>query len=71
MAKRDAERQAVTVKELAERFDQEHIALRLKESTDKGCRRMLDRVIVPALGRHRVTEVTRTDIAKLHNPITQ
>ena len=68
-AKRDADRQAVTVKELADRFDKEHIALRVKESTAKGYRRMLERVIVPALGRHRVTEVTRADVAKIHHDL--
>ena len=35
-AKRDADRQAITVKELAERFEKEHIDLRLKPSTAKG-----------------------------------
>lgn len=68
-AKRDADRQAITVKELAERFDKERIAVRVKESTAKGYRRMLERVIVPALGRHRVTEVTRADIAKIHHEL--
>ena len=68
-AKRDADRQAVTVKELAERFDEEHISVRVKESTAKGYRRMLERVIIPALGRHRVTEVTRADIAKIHHDL--
>jgi integrase len=68
-AKRDADRQAITVKELAERFDKEHIAVRVKESTAKGYRRMLERVIIPALGRHRVTEVTRADIAKIHHDL--
>jgi integrase len=68
-AKRDADREAITVTELAERFDREHIALRVKESTAKGYRRMVKRVILPALGRHRVTEVTRADIAKLHHDL--
>lgn len=68
-AKRDADRQAITVKELAERFDKEHISVRVKESTAKGYRRMLERVIIPALGRHRVTEVTRADIAKIHHDL--
>ncbi len=68
-ARRDADRQAITVKELADRFDREHIALRLKPSTAKGYRRMLQRVIVPALGRHRVTEVTRADVAKIHHDL--
>jgi len=66
-AKRDADREALTVVELADRFDREHISVRLKESTAKGYRRMIERVVLPALGRHRVTEVTRADIAKLHH----
>ena len=65
--KRDADRQAITVKELAERFDAEHVAVRVKESTAKGYRRLLKLTILPALGRHRVTEVTRADVAKLHH----
>jgi len=68
-ARRDADRRAITVKELADRFDKEHIAIRLKPSTAKGYRRMLERVIVPALGRHRVTEVTRADVAKIHHDL--
>ncbi len=66
-AKRDADREALTLAELAERFDREHIAVRLKESTAKGYRWLIEGVILPALGRHRVTEVTRADIAQLHH----
>jgi integrase len=65
--KRDADRQAITVRELADRFDKEHVAVRVKDSTAKGYRRLLDRTILPALGRLRVTEVTRADVAKLHH----
>jgi integrase len=68
-ARRDADRQAITVRELADRFDKEHIAIRLKPSTAKGYHRMLERVIIPALGRHRVTEVTRADVAKVHHDL--
>ena len=68
-AERDADRQAITVKELAERFHKEHTLVRGKASTTKGYRRTLERVIVPALGRHRVTEVTRADIAKIHHDL--
>jgi integrase len=67
--KREAGRKAITVRELAERFDKEHIALRLKLSTAKGYRRMLERFVIPVLGNHRVTEVTRADIAKLHHDL--
>jgi hypothetical protein len=35
-ANRNADRQAITVKELVERFEKEHVALRVKESTAKG-----------------------------------
>jgi integrase len=66
-ARRDADREAVTVKELAQRFDQEHISVRVKATTAKGYRRLLDKTILPALGRLRVIEVTRADIAKLHH----
>jgi len=66
-AKRDADRQAITVKQLADRFDEEHVSVRVKESTAKGYRRLLKLTILPALGRHRVTEVTRADVAKLHH----
>jgi integrase len=68
-ARRDADRRAITVKELAERFEKEHIALRLKPSTAKGYKRMLERFIIPRLGNLRVTEVTRADIAQLHHDL--
>src|SRR3954467_9608417 len=55
-ARRDAERRAINVKELAERFEKEHIDLRLKPSTAKGYRRMLERFVIPRLGNHRVNE---------------
>ena len=68
-ARRDADRRAITVKELAERFEKEHIDLRLKPSTAKGYKRMLERFVIPRLGNHRVTEVTRADIAQLHHDL--
>jgi integrase len=68
-ARRDAERRAVTVRELAERFEKEHINLRLKPSTAKGYKRMLERFVLPRLGNLRVTEVTRADIAQLHHDL--
>jgi len=68
-AERDAERKTITVKELAERFDKEHVSVRVKETTAKGYRRLIERTILPALGRHRVTEVTRADIAKVHHDL--
>ncbi|MBO6521080.1 MAG: tyrosine-type recombinase/integrase [Rhodospirillales bacterium] len=64
---RSRARKACTVKELAERFDQEHISVRLKPGTATEYRRNLRRFILPALGRLKVSDVTRADIAKFHH----
>lgn len=68
-ADRDAERKALLVSELAQRFDEQHIAIRIKESTAREYRRNLRRFILPAIGRMKVTEVTRADIAKFHHDL--
>ena len=60
-------REAVTVNELAKRFDEEHIAVHLKASTAKEYRRNLQLFILPAIGHLRVIDVTRADIAKYHH----
>ena len=66
---RSRARKACTVKELAERFDQEHISVRLKPGTATEYRRNLRRFILPALGRLKVADVTRADIAKFHHDL--
>jgi integrase len=68
-AERDAGRKAITIKELAERFDKEHIAIRVKVSTGKEYRRNLQRFILPALGQLTVTGITRADVAKFHHDL--
>lgn len=68
-AERDAGRRAITVKELAERFDKEHIAIRVKASTAKEYRRNLERFILPTLGHLKVTGITRADVAKFHHDL--
>ena len=59
--------QITTVADLAKRFDAEHIAVRLKPRTAKEYRRNVQLFIVPALGRLKVAEVTRADVARLHH----
>lgn len=44
-AERDAGRKAITIKELAERFDKEHIAIRVKASTGKEYRRKPNKTV--------------------------
>lgn len=68
-ADRAAKRNAATVSDLAERFDKEHIAVRLKPSTAKEYRGNLRRFILPALGRLAVPEITRADVAKFHHDL--
>jgi integrase len=68
-ADRAAQRSAINMTELAQRFDDEHISVRLKESTATEYRRNLRRFILPALGRLIVAEVTRADISKFHHDL--
>lgn len=67
MAEKRAKRTALTVRELADRFDEEHIAVHLKASTAKEYRRNLRLFILPAIGHLRIVDVTRADIAKYHH----
>ena len=60
-------RTAITVKEMSERFDAEHIAVHLKATTAKEYRRNLKLFILPAIGQKRILDVTRADIAKFHH----
>jgi integrase len=68
-ADRAAKRNAATVSDLADRFDKEHISVRLKASTAKEYRGNLKRFILPALGRLAVPEITRADVAKFHHDL--
>jgi len=68
-ADRAAQLSAINMTELAQRFDDEHISVRLKESTATEYRRNLRRFILPALGRLIVAEVTRADISKFHHDL--
>lgn len=66
-AEKRLRRDALLVKELACRFDVEHIAVHLKSSTAKEYRRNLKQFILPAIGHLRISDVTRADIAKYHH----
>jgi hypothetical protein len=60
-------RGAPTVRSVGERFMREHVLLRCKPSTQSEYRRALDKFIFPAMGNHKIIDVTRADIAKLHH----
>ena len=66
-ADKTARKEAPTVAELAERFLAEHAEAKRKGSTAAEYKRLLDKIILPALGTRKVADVTRADIAKLHH----
>jgi Arm DNA-binding domain len=66
LAERDGERDTVTVKDLATRFDAEHIAVHLKPST-KEYRRSLKKFILPFFGKRPIAEVSREEVARFHH----
>lgn len=68
MEERRAKRDAITVNELAAKFENFHIDFNpnLKASTGREYRHALKRYILPALGKMKVVDVNRADVAKLH-----
>ncbi len=67
LADRDDLREALTVRELALRFDAEHIAVHLKPLTAAEYRRSLSKAILPFFGRRLIAEVTREEIARFRH----
>jgi integrase len=60
-------KQAPTVAELATRFLAEHVETKRKPRTVRDYRRLLENVIVPALGHRQVADVIRSEVARLHH----
>lgn len=58
---------SATLESLGTRFMREHVLVRCKPSTQREYQRALDLFINRKLGRRRVAEVTRADIAELHH----
>src|SRR4051794_1319327 len=66
-ADKTARKEAPNVAELAERFLAEHAAAKRKSSTATEYKRLVDKIIFPALGTRKVADVSRAEIAKLHH----
>jgi integrase len=62
-----AGRGAPTVAELSERFLAEHAAAKRKGSTVAEYKRLLDKIILPTLGKRKVADLARGDVSKLHH----
>jgi integrase len=61
------EKAAPTVAALAEQFMAEHAEAKRKASTAREYRRLLDHVVLPAIGKRKVANVTRQDVTKFHH----
>ena len=61
------EKAAPTVAELVQRFLSEHAEAKRKGSTGKEYCRLLEHVVLPAIGKKRVADVNRQDMARLHH----
>jgi integrase len=62
-----AEKRAPTVADLAQRFLAEHVATKTKPRTGIEYQRIIENIIVPAIGNKRVRDVTRADLSRLHH----
>jgi len=68
LADRIAEREAPTVRQLAERYIEEHLPRKRSAQDDRG---MLRRWILPALGNKKVAALRPADVEALHAKITK
>ena len=66
-AVRAAEKEAPTVADLAARFLSEHVATKTKSRTAVEYRRVIDKIILPAIGNQRVRDLKCADVARLHH----
>jgi len=64
---RDSAKSAPTIADLVERYLAEHVALHNRPRTARTVRQIVRAHIEPALGAHRVADVTRADVVKLHH----
>lgn len=68
MEKRDEARRAPSVADLAERYVEEHLP-RKRPSSQRNDLSILERIVVPKLGRLRVADVRHGDIDSLHRSL--
>lgn len=64
-------KQADTLQDLANRFLEEHVAAKRKQRTGVEYRRLLTQFVLPKLGKKKLEDITRGDIAKLHHNLSR
>lgn len=65
-ARRDRQREALSVRELGEKWLEQHVRPKSKPTTTAETTRLLAKIVYPALARRRSADVTRADVSKLH-----
>ena len=66
-AARDADRKAPALEAFAERYLAEHASVKKKPASAAADARNLRKHILPALGRMKIGDITRTHVARLHH----
>jgi integrase len=66
-SERDRQKGAITIAELGRRFLQEYIPQHCKPRTAEEYERAVEKYINPIIGRHRIADLTRSDVAQLHH----
>jgi integrase len=66
---RDRQKGAITIAELGSRFLTEYVPQHCKTNTAYEYRRAVELFIIPALGRHRISDVLRADVAAFHHDL--
>ena len=69
LAERAAEVSSPTLSELAGKFLRDHVDAKRKAQTRREYRRLFDKVILPAIGKKRADDITRSEISALHQRI--
>lgn len=67
---REARREAPTMSDVLDRYLDEHVRVRNKDSTAQAATDMVERLIRPALGRLKIADVERSDIARVHQGLS-
>ena len=65
--KNEETREEATIKELGERFLAEHVKMHCKPTTEREYSRLVRSFVIPNLGKRRVPDIRRSDIAALHH----
>lgn len=70
-AERAGDRAAISVSDLADRFMKEHVRKKRKTNSVEGYNAIFEVHVKPAIGKKSAEKVTRADLAKLHNKVSE